>query len=258
MPSLYELQSRVHDAVLGGSTDALKGFVADDRLGHAARLSVYRNNTTILLSDALAANFPTVAALVGEEFFFAMAKLFVRTHPPTNPCLFAYGAGFAGFIEAFAPARELPYLADVARLDFALNESRHAPEAPSLDPVRLKVIGDDAYDVLGFTAHPATRRVSSEYPIHAIWALHWDDGAPQQGVDLGQGGDDVLITYIKDDARPQPLTHGAGDLYTLLTEGARLGEAVDAVQQTVATFDAGTALSQLLTLGAFSVFALQP
>ena len=61
--------------------------------------------------------------IVGEEFFAAMARAFVTEQPPCTPLLATYGDQLAAFIAAFEPAREIAYLADVARLEAAV----HAP-----------------------------------------------------------------------------------------------------------------------------------
>src|SRR5690606_15015602 len=85
----------------------------------ARRFAVYRNNVVVGLVNALAARFPALQRIVGEEFFRAMAQLYVRAHPPRSRLLMEYGDGFADFIAAFEPAAELPYLADIARLEAA-------------------------------------------------------------------------------------------------------------------------------------------
>src|SRR6266542_3456863 len=74
-----------------------------------------------LAAEALATTFPTVQALVGEDFFRMLARAFVGQSPPNQPVLAEYGAGFPAFIAGHDAARDLPYLADIARLDWALN-----------------------------------------------------------------------------------------------------------------------------------------
>ena len=82
----------------------------------AARFAVYRNNVVSSLIDALAETFPVVQALVGVEFFRAMASLFVRQSPPRSRVLASYGAALPSFIASFAPAQldlQREYLARV-------------------------------------------------------------------------------------------------------------------------------------------------
>ena len=80
-------------------------------------LAVYRNTVTKGCIDALQANYPAVHALVGTDWLSAAAHAFVHQHPPSDGRLMAYGAGFAEFLDHFAPAADLPYLGAVARLD---------------------------------------------------------------------------------------------------------------------------------------------
>jgi len=122
MLALDELQDAMRNTILGAPSTSLHGVISDDRLGMDARLQIYRNNTHILLSDALAANFPTVLSLVGSDFFKGLTTAFIRSHPPKSPCLYAYGNTFATYIASFSPAQELPYLSHVARLDYAINQ----------------------------------------------------------------------------------------------------------------------------------------
>jgi len=78
------------------------------------------------LGKALKSRFPVVEKIVGEEFFAAMTRVFVKAQPPRSPLLATYGDDFPDFIATFEPARGLPYLADVARLEATRTRSYHA------------------------------------------------------------------------------------------------------------------------------------
>ncbi|WP_141701617.1 DNA-binding domain-containing protein, partial [Methyloceanibacter marginalis] len=77
------------------------------------RFAVYRNNVYASLIDVLGSRFPVSARLVGEEFFRAMARIYVAQTPPASPVLLHYGAEFADFVGTFPPASAVPYLACV-------------------------------------------------------------------------------------------------------------------------------------------------
>jgi len=83
------------------------------------RFAVHRNNVVVGLINALAERFPVVSRLVGDEFFRAMARLYATMRPPASPLMMLYGETFPEFIDAFAPAAALPYLGDIARLEYA-------------------------------------------------------------------------------------------------------------------------------------------
>ena len=79
------------------------------------RFDVYRNNVVHSLSEALGVAYPVIQKLVGEEFFKAMANVFVRQFPPSSPMMFQFAPEFPIFLESFPPVAHLPYLPDVAR-----------------------------------------------------------------------------------------------------------------------------------------------
>ncbi|HEY9163237.1 MAG TPA: DNA-binding domain-containing protein [Magnetovibrio sp.] len=256
MLALAELQSRIRDTVLGGDGAHLQGVVANDRLGYERRLNVYRNNTTLLLHDALATQFPVTAQLVGDEFFAHLAKAFLRIHPPQSPCLFEYGDGFADFIETFPGAQTLPYLADVARLEWARVCAVHATDTPMLIPAALSTVAAEDYGRLTFTPLPASSIITSPFPIHAIWALHLADADPQATIHLDAGFEAVLVTRPGIEVQTALLEPGEAFFMTQLFSGVSVTEAFTRAQEQNDDFDLAHALSTVLTSGAFSAYVI--
>ena len=94
-----------------------------------ARFTIYRNNVAASLVSAVTATFPVCVELVGEEFFSLMALEFIRAHPPTSRILAYYGGAFADYVRHFPPAASLPYLADIANLEYRRVLAYHAAVA---------------------------------------------------------------------------------------------------------------------------------
>lgn len=140
----------------------------------AGRFAVYRNNVIASLVDALADSFPVTQALVGTDFFRAMAREFIRIAPPRSPVLAFYGQDFPGFIARFPPAAALPYLADVSSLEMAYIESFHAQDHVSVAPERWQTALSDQENLprLRITLHPSLKVVRSPYAIVSLWAAH--------------------------------------------------------------------------------------
>lgn len=155
------------------------------------RFAVYRNNVVVGLIDALAERFPVCLRLVGADFFRAMAKSFVRASPPESPVLAEYGGDFPEFVSTFAPARELPYLADIARLEWAIGCVYHAADATPLSLEAVRAIPADRLGDAIFTLHPSVRIVSSRFPILSIWSTNMFEMVVQD-VSLGRG-EDVFV-----------------------------------------------------------------
>ena len=78
-----------------------------------------------------------VRLLVGEEFFRAMAQIHVRAHRPRSPLMFEYGDELPDFIAGFPPAADVPYLADVARLEIAWSRVPPASAQGGMSTLRL-------------------------------------------------------------------------------------------------------------------------
>ena len=186
------------------------------------RFSVYRNNVASSLTKALEASFPTVRKLVGEEFFAAMAGVFLRAHPPSSRILMLYGAEFPGFLEAFPPVAHLGYLPDVARLDQAMRESYHAADSRALpEPEFQRLVGADIAG-LRLRLAPSLRLVRSRWPVVSIWTANHAGGPKPVAV-----AEDALVLRPEFDPQPHPLPLGGAAFVEGLLQGRTLGDSLD-------------------------------
>lgn len=243
MPSLRDIQRDFSRALLGGDDAAIVSAVLPDRLAPARRIQIYRNHTRITLREALAATFPVVERLVGAGYFATAARHFIEALPPRSPVLAEYGAEFAGFLETApnAPA----YLADVARLEWALNQAYHAPDAAPLSAAALAAMAPEAYGAMRLAPLPSTAVLTSSYPILSIWQANQAGADP--AVDLGQGGQHVLVWRDTDgDAACRALADAEAAFDGALIAGRTLGEAAEAGLALDPGFDLPAALAALL------------
>ncbi len=178
MRSTPELERAFARALLDVGAQVPAGVAGKTEPCRARRFGVYRNNVYASLIDVLAGRFPVVARLVGEEFFRAMARAFVEQAPPRSPVLLYYGEGFPDFVAGFEAARSVPYLADMAALEWARHAAYHAADATPLPLAELAAATERAGEAV-FVLHPSLRLVRSLYPVVTIFELHGDDGDPQ-------------------------------------------------------------------------------
>ena len=212
------------------------------------RFDVYRNNVAVSLTEALGVAFPVVRKLVGDEFFTAMAGVFLRAHPPKSPVLMLYGDQMPAFLEGFAPVRHLGYLPDVARLELQLREACHAADARPIAPDALAAIPPEDLASARFALAPATRILRSQWPVFSIWQANSEEGAPAPIM----RGEDVLITRPGFDPAPQCLPAGDAAFIEALMAGASLGEALEKAGGDTAGFDLAATLALLLEGGAIT------
>lgn len=248
------LQAEFARTILQPSSGIPAGIRAMAMPDHQRRFAVHRNNVVVSLVDALAETFPVTQALVGEEFFRAMARERVLADPPRSPVLTEYAHGFPGFIETFQPAAGVAYLADVARLESLRVRAWHAADAQPL--------ADNAYnDLLAvperlatarLVLHPASQWLHSRYAVHSIWLAHQGldrlETANLKGIYAG-AAEDVLIVRPALDVVVAPLPSGAVAFLDALRNGIPLLRAFNAAQAAAADVDGGALFSLLIRHG---------
>lgn len=251
MLALPDLQKAFAGYLSGGDGAGLARIVRSDSISAAARLRIHRHHVQQSLAAALAATFPTVQALVGAEFFDAMARSFVATDLPTQPVLAEYGAAFPAFVGGYAPARGLPYLADMARLDWALNVAFHSPDGPRLAAADLGGIGPNRLLGLSLDLAPGSALVQSAFPIDRIWQAS-QPGADGSPVDLAAAGVALLVGRRSDDAAFVALDAAEAAFVSAILGRAKLEAAAQAAFTVEPAFDLSTSFGRLLALQAFA------
>ena len=245
-------QQTFADALLAAEPVCPPGLTAWNHSDPGRRFGVYRNNVIVSLIDALADTYPVTQALVGEEFFRAMARLFVRAHPPRSRILAFYGDGLAAFIEAFPPAAAVPYLADLARLEMLRVLAYHAADAapfPAGEISRL-VADQAALPEARFSLHPSLGVLRSRHAVVSVWAAHQaadpamplarvDPDAAEAGLVL-RAGLDVEISRISD---------GAAGFIIDLKQGVAFGLAAEKSLTADPAFDLAATLGMLIRGG---------
>jgi Putative DNA-binding domain len=242
MPSLLELQLQLRRVVLGGDTTELVGAIRGDCLDPAARLRIYRNHAFATLGAVLEDTFPVVCRLVDKHFFAYASHEYLREHPPRSRCLVEYGADFADFVAGFEPCKNLPYLADVARFEWALNTAATVREAPPLKIEVLAAVPPDRACFLKISLQPSATYFASGWPIDAIWLTNQQiEVIP---VDLESGGTMIEIRRADEGFSWQRLDRSTFAFRRALAQGFALGKAA-ATAAADPAFDLAAALDRL-------------
>jgi hypothetical protein len=257
MPSLRETQAVTLAAIRGGaSADAAAALLRGGfGLPPERRLQVYRHNHFESLIDALEAVYPVVHALVGEAFFRAAARRFVRQHPPREPNLHRFGAALPAWFARWPAAAPLPYLADVARLEWAVHEAVHEADAPPLDPARLAAVPPELQPRLRLRLHPATRFIASAYPLLRIWQTN-QPGAAAEAVALDEGGVRLQVARRAGEVELRRLGAAEDRWLRALARGADLEAATLDALAVDAGFDLPGCLARHVALGSFAALSL--
>lgn len=220
-------------------------------------VEVYRNNYRGNLHDALAGAYPVVEQLVGAEFFRLLTRKFIGQHDSHSGNLHHYGMELADFIDSFEPAQTLPYLSDVAALEWICHRSYFADDTAVLDFNKLAQVAPEQYAGLILHVHPACHLLRSRYPVAAIWHAH-QPGAPGDfHIDLDSGPCNALVSRKQDTVLVNELSGAEAAWMQLMQAGIPLGEATAATQERHPDFKLQTALLNLVAQDMFSDFSLR-
>ncbi len=190
MPAHPEFTAGFKAGIRSGATpEGVTALLPDEA---AARFSVYRNNVMHSLTEALARRFPVIQRLLGAEFFRAMAKEFVREHPPQSPVLILWGGAFPGFVERFPPVAQLPYLADVARLELARGRAYHAADATPLPPAEFAARAEGGGTL---RLHPSVEVLRLVHAAVTIWTANQPGADPH----VSASGPEIALVWRRAD-----------------------------------------------------------
>jgi hypothetical protein len=222
--------------------DLARALRAPASAGDAAGLAVYRANVEGNLAGALAGAYPVVRKIVGDGFFAQLRRAYGARQPSSSGDLNRYGSRLASFLSDYAEVADLPYLADVARMEWVAHLAYYAQDPADFDLRALALLAPERYASLRPRLAPACALLTSRWPLGRIWAVHQEDYQGEFDIDLGSGPDRILVHRPRWRASVSSL--GAGDFHFLEAVGrqAELGAAFDAGLAADPAFDPSNAL----------------
>jgi len=157
-------------------------------------LNIYRDSILGGLIHALRETYPVCQRLVGDYFFDAMAEQYCMCTPSHQPDLNEYGASFAEFIEEYQPAKNLQYLADMARLEWQCNLAFMASNEVRNNLDRLGQLSEQDVMSVVFYMPAGSSVMESRHPVEQIWKIHQvDEGDQLDAVELDASPVKLLI-----------------------------------------------------------------
>jgi hypothetical protein len=169
--TLAETQALFHAAVTRAEGDRTRelercfagtaGLQALDRVGIYADMYLWR------LVDALREDYPKLAALLGDEGFYALTEVYVRAHPSEHHDLGQLGRRLPAYVRELPAAR--PDLADLAALEWARAEVFFEAEARAVGREALAVLSPERFLGARLRLAPALRLLVLEHGVVPLW-----------------------------------------------------------------------------------------
>jgi hypothetical protein len=245
--SLHDTQAAFAAHLAGRDRPDIVAAIVGDSRTALQRLQLHRHHVTRSIGAALAATFPTVATVVGQDFFGLLARRFMADTSLEDPVLSRYGEHFHEFIAANQDVHGLPYLADVARLDWALNVAFHSPLEPALSAADLAGWPPECLPNVSVRMPVGSSLIESAHPLDLIWQAS-QPGTSVEKVDLAAGRACLAVFRRSEDAAFAVLAPGEAAFLKRLRRGAPLAAAAEHAAQVDEEFDLAVAFGRMLGL----------
>jgi hypothetical protein len=225
--TLRDVQRWLADVILASDAErAGPGPVAAPPRGTIAeRLHAYVDGYPARVHEALAEAFPAVAHLVGAAAFADLARRYLPRVPAGVYSLGEVGRALPDFLAADPLGADLPFLADLARLEWAVQRAFHAHLLPPFDAACVAGWTPDDWAEARVRFQAGTACVASAWPIRT---LRDAQKTPREEIDVLLEGRPETVVVHRVDLRVacDPIEAGEAIVLGRLLGGATLGDAV--------------------------------
>lgn len=244
MLSLNELQRQFMAALYDEAAPGPIASIAGNGLAPDARLRIYRRSCNEMQAAALRTSYPAVLALVGEEWFDQTVRDYRCAHPSRSGNLQGYGAYLADYLEPLSACHSLPYLPDVARLEWLRQQAILADDPGSVTPDTFVENLSDAGERPGIRLHPSVHFLESVHPILTIWRYAMQPS--REPLTLSGNGENVMLWREGAEVVMAALDQASFACATALAKGHSLYEACIAATALDSDFDLAELIESLL------------
>jgi len=236
MPDLVELQRAFSDALTAPVERMEVHVLSGPEERTRRRMRFYRGNVQANAAKSLGNAFPVCRALTGDEFFEGLAHVYAARAPSRSGDLNLYGEAFPAFLSDFRPAKEIAYLADVARLEWAVHRAHFAADVARFDVGALAAVPPSRFEELRARLHPACALIESRYPLARLWEIHQPNYQDAFQADFDEAAHYALVYRPRFKVEVTALDAGEFAFLSACAAGANLGQAVERARTVDASF----------------------
>lgn len=181
--NLADLQRAFQQHVLENDAVIAERIHASEEIPAMARLAIYGDAYRIRLVDALAANYPRLQRWLGDAAFADLARGYLDAYPSANPSVRWFGDRLADHLAMQPSSAAEPWLADLARWEWAIAAAFDAPDRSAIDESVFATVQAEQWPALQFGFHPSVRVLELTTNVASLFkALSEDSQLPPPGV----------------------------------------------------------------------------
>jgi hypothetical protein len=134
-----------------------------------ARWEIHVSGYVSRMAEALQNDYPAVHRIVGSRVFRDLARRYLGTHPSRSFDLGRAGQYLPAFLRDDTLSERLPFLPDLARLEWAIADACVAVDAEPLRWRQLTAFDPATILDLQLKLIPGTSWIGSDYPLLDLW-----------------------------------------------------------------------------------------
>ncbi len=249
---LRELQKQFANEVLKSiKVPSLRTNILERGIKAERRLQIYKNNINSTLVESLQNTYGISTAIVGEEYFSYLARLYAIQYPPSDGNLNNYGEQMPNFIRTIDSLAHLGYLPAIAEVDWACHRAVQAPDAKSQTVDCLASFSSESYEHLVFELHPSVGIVGSSYPIFDIWS-YATGGETEHELALSSDSQSVLILSNNQQLQVLNIKSTVYNFIRQLKQKRTLGSIILSLYESISEYNLETLIYEVFSLGTIS------
>lgn len=247
--NLFDYQSRFARYAFGRDEPEGLPEIEFQGIRIAEGFQAYRRSVRLNLATTIERIYPLIATIIGHRLMRVVALDYQDHYPSLSGDLNDYGDQFYRFLKTHESVVSLPYLPDVAQLEWAIHEVYREANSLMMNPDEMTKIPPEQWGFLRFKLATHFRIQESLYPLFRIWEVNQTHFEGDQSVNFSCA-QTVLVIRRNFKVEVRPLENGERQVLKSLAQGLCLEEAIDALPlNSVEDFDLSSFLNQLLTSG---------
>jgi len=185
--TLTKLQSEFKQYLMLETGHISDHIDSSEELSNDFRLAIYANAYRMRLIEALEKDYPAVFYLLGEDAFAKTALAYISAYPSKHPSLRWFGQHFAKFFLHEAEFESMPYISELAKLEWLLVEAFDAKDVSTIQESDVANVPAEAWPSLVLHFHPSVHIFQYHWNIIPIWQAEKNESIPPQPVMLDSG-----------------------------------------------------------------------
>lgn len=168
-PTLNQLQQSLKQEITSSHGASVLPFITEGRMSAQERVGIYSDAYGTRLFEALKTDFEATCKVLGEEDFYDLTLSYLKEFPSISTSIEEVGVKLPEFIGKHPLGIKIPYMQELATLEWNLVESFYADDLPPFDQTSLNTLSSSVWGEVKLTLDTSIKLLSTSWPILTVW-----------------------------------------------------------------------------------------